>query len=409
MNNAPEHRNGDEAPAHGPDADSCPDAGDGPDVGPDSGSGFGSGSGVGSDSGAGSGTGSDSDSGSAFGSDSDSDSDSDPDPDSDEQDLRLLFQGAVGDLQPSAGALDRLHLAVPARRARKRQLLIGAVATAVLTATAVPAFVTVANSGGGNSHKTVNTGHGEVSDGGRGEGPGATGGDHGPGGHVEGERPDRDVDPGRSPADPSEASSGASAPGGSASPSNEPAAQARACDAAQLGVTTARADRPDSDGRVYGTFRVANVSTTDCEVNGRGTVDFQALGAADKDKIKVVDHTAGDPAPGLPDPSKEKPALLLKPASAYEVRFAWVPDETCPPGPSPTPTPSDGDASGGGNGGGAGTPPGGQEPPASTFESAGSDGSVAVTHTAEPGAPTAEATIPNACAGTIYRTGVLED
>ncbi|MEU9608018.1 hypothetical protein [Streptomyces sp. NPDC048057] len=347
MNNAPEDRHGDEAPAHGPDDGPC----------------------------------------------------------SEEQDLRQLFQGAVGDLQPSAGALDHLRVAVPARRARKRQLLIGAVATAVLTATAVPAFVTVANSGGDSSTNTVNTGHGEVSDGGRGEGPGATGGDHGPGGPTDGDRPGRDTDPSRSPVDPSEASSGDGDTDDSASPSNEPAAQARACAAGQLDVTTARADRPDSDGRVYGTFRVANVSATDCEVNGRGSVDFQARGAADKAKIKVVDHTAGDQVPGLPDPSEEKPALLLKPDSAYEVRFAWVPNETCAPtGPSPTPTPSDGGASGG-NGGGAGTPPG--EPPVSTFESAGSDGSVAVTHTAQPGAPTAETTIPNACAGTIYRTGVL--
>lgn len=35
------------------------------------------------------------------------------------------------------------------------------------------------------------------------------------------------------------------------------------------------------------------------------------------------------------------------------------------------------------------------------------DGSVAVTHTPEPGSQVAAATIPNACAGTIYRTGVI--
>lgn len=36
-----------------------------------------------------------------------------------------------------------------------------------------------------------------------------------------------------------------------------------------------------------------------------------------------------------------------------------------------------------------------------------SDGSVAVVHEAEPGVPAAQATIANACAGTIYRTGLL--
>lgn len=35
------------------------------------------------------------------------------------------------------------------------------------------------------------------------------------------------------------------------------------------------------------------------------------------------------------------------------------------------------------------------------------DGSVAVSHTAEPGAPSGQTSIPNACAGTIYKTGVL--
>ncbi|NDZ85940.1 hypothetical protein G3I23_10240 [Streptomyces sp. SID10115] len=35
------------------------------------------------------------------------------------------------------------------------------------------------------------------------------------------------------------------------------------------------------------------------------------------------------------------------------------------------------------------------------------DGSVVVSLTAEAGAPSAGATITNACAGTVYRTGVL--
>jgi hypothetical protein len=35
------------------------------------------------------------------------------------------------------------------------------------------------------------------------------------------------------------------------------------------------------------------------------------------------------------------------------------------------------------------------------------DGSVVVTLTAEAGSPSAGATVPNACAGTVYRTGIL--
>ena len=56
-----------------------------------------------------------------------------------------------------------------------------------------------------------------------------------------------------------------------------------------------------------------------------------------------VQHTAGDAAAGLPDPSQEAGTVLLKPAMAYEVQFAWVPEDTCPTsGGTPTPTPTDG-------------------------------------------------------------------
>ncbi|MGW4705839.1 hypothetical protein ACWEP1_36530, partial [Streptomyces sp. NPDC004285] len=66
----------------------------------------------------------------------------------DELALRRLFQDAVGDLEPSLGSLEHLRRAVPARRARKRQAIVGAAAAAVLIGTAVPAFVHVAASGG---------------------------------------------------------------------------------------------------------------------------------------------------------------------------------------------------------------------------------------------------------------------
>lgn len=98
---------------------------------------------------------------------------------------------------------------------------------------------------------------------------------------------------------------------------------------------------------------------------------------------------------------------------AYEVRFAWVPSDTCPTtGGSPSPTPTDGDGGGGGGGGdAAGTAAGASDTTAVQLGSADegpADGSIAVTHTPEVGAPTAATTIDNACAGTIYRTGVLD-
>ncbi|MCZ0980185.1 hypothetical protein O1L60_17650 [Streptomyces diastatochromogenes] len=44
----------------------------------------------------------------------------------DELALRRLFQDAVSGLEPSHGSLEHLRRAVPARRARKRQALVGA-------------------------------------------------------------------------------------------------------------------------------------------------------------------------------------------------------------------------------------------------------------------------------------------
>ncbi|MEV7996051.1 hypothetical protein AB0O67_30405, partial [Streptomyces sp. NPDC086077] len=162
------------------------------------------------------------------------------------------------------------------------------------------------------------------------------------------------------------------------------------------------------------TFRITNVSTAGCTVGGAGAVTPLAQGAADATKISVAAHTAGDAAAGLPDPALEVPQLVLEPGSAYEVRFAWVPSETCPTdpggdnggetgGPSPDPTPTDnpGTTSGSSTGGDTGTS-------AQLMTEVGTkDGSVVVSYTAEAGSPTVSATVPNACAGTVYRTGVL--
>jgi hypothetical protein len=184
---------------------------------------------------------------------------------------------------------------------------------------------------------------------------------------------------------------------------------APSCRADQLGVTSAHSGSPDAEGKVYGTFRISNVSGRDCAVNGSGSIAFQASGAADPGKISVVSHHAGDAAGGLPDPSQESPSLLLKPDTAYEVKFAWVPSETCPTAntsPTPTTPATDGGTGTTGSTGTDGTT--GEQPQLVAEDGGVLDGSVAVTHTAESGGPSASTTIPNACAGTIYRTGVLD-
>ncbi|MFI6864244.1 hypothetical protein ACIBKZ_30815 [Streptomyces sp. NPDC050421] len=337
----------------------------------------------------------------------------------DEAALRRMMHGAVRDLEPSDGTLDHLFRAVPARRARRRQALVGVAAAALLIGTAVPAFVHVANSEGSTTASPAIAGHGEQAQGGNGEEPGAESGNGGGTGGGEGQQsgtqglPDSTV----TPSDSSGQDAGEKTNGGSA---DDPAASAQAampaCTPDQLGVASAGTGAAGADGTVYGSFRIANVSGKNCSVSSSGTVGFAATGAADPAKIVVVRHTQGDPASGLPDPAQEEATVLLKPAMVYEVQFAWVPQETCPTtGGSPSPTPTDGAAGSTGGAVGSTTGSGTGEGEGGTETQFGSDegdgaakGTVSVMHTPEPGAPVAETTIPNACAGTIYRTGVLE-
>ncbi|MFE3400378.1 hypothetical protein [Streptomyces anulatus] len=328
----------------------------------------------------------------------------------DEVALRRMLHGAVRELAPSEGTLDHLHRAVPARRARRRQAVVGAAAAALLIGTAVPAFVHVATSDGPSAARPAIAGHGEQAQGGNGDesGPEAPGRRT-----VEPTERESEGSAGEADPDPSPTKGEGSDPDGTAtgettdSPSAD-FASLPVCDPSQLGVASASTDAPGADGTVYGSFKIANVSGTDCTVSSNGTVGFTAMGAADPLKIGVVQHAAGDAAPGLPDPSQEPGTVLLKPAMAYEVRFAWVPTDTCPTvGPSPSPTPSV-DGAGGSVGEGGTDQPSGVDTQSLREDGGGTaEGSVAVTHTPETGAPTAETKIPNACSGTIYRTGVL--
>ncbi|MFF4170235.1 hypothetical protein [Streptomyces sp. NPDC001744] len=353
----------------------------------------------------------------------------------DELALRRMLQGAVAGLDPSPGSLEHLRRAVPARRARKRQALVGAAAAAVLIGTAVPAFVHVAASGGTTTASPVNAGHGEETQGGTGIETGVEGG-------KSARTPTSSASPTRAGADdpsgrPRRPGTGPADDG----PENaqSPAAGAGRCTAGQLGVSAAYAGGADADGKVRGGFRVANVSGRSCRVDGAGLIGFEARGAADPGRISVVRHASGDGS-GLPALSRESSTLLLKPNGSYEVRFVWVPSETCPatgttPTPTPTvpseppttppatttpsaepgspdPTPGTGSGGAGGAGGGPGPGPeagaeGGPAPQLIRADDAPAAGSVVVGHTAEPGGPSASVTIPSACYGTLYRTGLL--
>ncbi len=330
---------------------------------------------------------------------------------SDELALRRMLQQAVQDIEPRDGTLDHLRRAVPARRARKRQALVGMAAAALFIGTAVPALVHVSNATGSDVNPSV-AGHGEQAQGGANQGKGPDGGETSSGGSSgktedKGKGSEKENDKGKA---------GGSGSGTSSGPSTPSTAGVAVCTAAQLGTASSTA-APDSTGTVYGTFTFSNISTADCTVSSPGTVSFATAGAADGTKITSVRHVAGDAAAGLPDPSLELTSVALKPGESYSVKFAWAPSETCPttggdpggstggPDPTPDPSPTPSQDAGTTDGTTTGTDSGTTTQLMTADGTA--DGSVTITNTAQPGAPTNSATVTNACAGTIYWTGLL--
>ncbi|MFB6848016.1 hypothetical protein ACFCXS_24630 [Streptomyces sp. NPDC056373] len=329
--------------------------------------------------------------------------------DSDELDLRSMLHQVVQEVEPRDGTLDYLRKAVPQRRARKRQAVVGMAAAALFIGTAVPALVHVSNATGSEANPAA-IGHTSQAQGGASQGKGPDGGEStagGSSGKAEGKEKGekKEKDKGKGPG----ASTGATQ---GADPSSTVAAGIPACTAAQLGPASGSSNAPDSTGAVSGSFRVTNVSGAACTVTGPGSVSASPQGAADAGKVGSSRHTAGDAAAGLlPDPSLEAAQLVLQPGIGYDVKFAWVPSETCPtpggsvggPDPSPDPTPSEDPTTTAGTstGGDTGTAP------QLVREDGTVDGSVAVTYTPVTGSGASSVTVSNACAGTVYWTGVL--
>ncbi|MCX5361941.1 DUF4232 domain-containing protein [Streptomyces sp. NBC_00124] len=329
--------------------------------------------------------------------------------DSDELALRRMLQHAVEEIEPRDGTLDHLRTAVPARRARKRQALVGMAAAALFVGTAVPALLHVSGATGSDADP-FNAGHSSQTQGGASQGKGPDGGESTSGGSsskVE------DKDKGSSKEDDEDKGTGTGTGGSDSSgPSATSTAGVPACTATDLGIPTASVDPADSAGAVYGTFTFTNGSTAACLVTGPGSVVTATAGAADSTKVAPQRHVSGDAAVSLPDPSLELASLSLQPGSSYIVRFAWVPSETCPvdngdggttggPTTTPSPTENSGTTEGTSTGGDTGTS-------TQLMTADGTqDGSVTITGTAEGGTPSTSATLTNACAGTVYWTGVL--
>ncbi|MFS8199122.1 hypothetical protein ACLVWQ_10590 (plasmid) [Streptomyces sp. CWNU-52B] len=320
----------------------------------------------------------------------------------DELGLRRLLHQAVEEIEPTDGTLDHLRRAVPARRARKRQALVGAAAAALFIGTAVPALLHVSNSTGSDADPSM-AGNASATQGGGNEGKEASAGSN------SGNSSDSSKGSGKGgKKDESDKGKGGKGGTGGVEPSVS-MASAPTCAPAQLAASSGGAGAPDATGAVYGTFTITNVSGASCTVVGGGSMSPAALGAADQSRLGTALHVAGDPAGGLPDPSTYAASLVLPPSGTYTVQFAWVPSETCPTAggdngggdPSPDPTPTDNPSGGTSSDGttGVGT---------QLMKADGTvDGSVSVTYVAEGGAPVTSATVANACAGTIYRTGIL--
>ncbi|MGW0946154.1 hypothetical protein ACWD4O_26950 [Streptomyces sp. NPDC002623] len=326
--------------------------------------------------------------------------------DSDELALRRMLHDVVQEMEPRDGTLDHLRRAVPVRRARKRQAAVGMAAAALFLGTAVPAVLHVSNAGGSEANPSI-AGQASQAQGGVDQGKNPDGGSSGKVGDSSGKTGDQGkggaTDPGQDKESAGTASSGAG-------PTSASAASAAACLAAQLTAGDPTVDVADSAGIVYGAFRVQNSSSATCTVGGAASVTYDAQGAADATKITVLEHVSGDAAAGLPDPSLYVSQHLLAPGSAYEVKFAWVPSpEGCTATggtggdsggtASPSPTPTDQSGASGETTSGTSTQ--------LVTEDGTADGSVVVTYTADGGSPTESATVSDACAGTIYRTGVL--
>lgn len=314
----------------------------------------------------------------------------------DEERLRRLLQDVTERVEPSAGSLEEIRKAVPLRRARRRQALVGVAAGVLLVGTALPALVSVAgsttdsgrNAAAAASSREAGTVQGAGED--TGGGTGAVGPTQQPEEGTPAGAGEQDGRPGAASA----------AEGTGLDPEATMAATSPTCTRSQLQQPAPTVGEPGEDGKIYGSFRVVNNSGSACTIDGRGTVTAVAQGSADDSQVSVVDHTSGDAADQLPEPTAYQDQLILKPGQAYLVKFAWVPAGGGPGGcrvPDDSPTPSSPSAVG------ASDAPAPEDEPGT-----GAAGSIQLSHTPQAGEPAAGVTIQDACAGTVYRTGILD-
>lgn len=272
-----------------------------------------------------------------------------------EQALRALLHRAVDDLQPEPEALLRIRRAIPARRVRHRQAWTGALLIALVSAAALPTLGRLGglqlSDGSGAAPSAAPSSSATSS-------PSVSG--HSGGAHPVVPLPvpaggGTDTSGSATPTpSPSASSVGSSAPTpATATPVSVTSGQAAGtatgapvCLRADLGAGQVTVGAADNAGWVYGAFTVANVSGHPCLLTDPGTLVAVLGGGSVGGSVRVLVHTAGDPAVGLPDPASAPGQLLLGAGAGYRLPFAFVPDTLCPAagsgGAGATPTPSAG-------------------------------------------------------------------
>lgn len=139
----------------------------------------------------------------------------------DELALRRLLHQAVEEIEPTDGTLEHLRRAVPARRARKRQALVGMAAAALFIGTAVPALIHVSNASGSNADPSI-AGNSSQAQGGAGQGKNPDGGESTAGGGSGTSKGHDKKDPTGAPDKNKDASTGAATGGPDPSASAPP-------------------------------------------------------------------------------------------------------------------------------------------------------------------------------------------
>ncbi|MFF7247623.1 DUF4232 domain-containing protein [Embleya sp. NPDC008237] len=280
-----------------------------------------------------------------------------PDPDDLAAEVRRRLHAAVADVRPSSDALDRLRVAVPARRRQRRVATLGAAGLVAALLVGTPVLRTAVD-GGGDSKSNVGGIQSSSSPvnvteplPGPSEGmsagiPGGAGQSHPP---TRGGTPTNGSGASTAPTSGQSAGTGQSAPPASSAPPSETAPPAKptpACLTTDLSGEDARLGPVGADGLAYGVLQVRSNARKDCQVTGPGVVSVGSPPGNPIVQVTVHQHTAGDGAAGLPLlPESTGTVITLRPGQAYEFQFAWQPqvpaaDGRCAPDAPKAPVPA---------------------------------------------------------------------